>query len=458
MNQTNVTFNPKGTIRTTRVHEYHWSQLSWLGFILMHAILALVMNAYPMVSTIHALFTLLVGLYIVLTARGPRAVVWVTAYICGAEILWRMTKAGVFWEYGKYAVILLMVIALLRMRKIHGAGLPILYFILLIVSIPLTLFDLNVETARQAISFNLSGPLCLAVCVIFFTQTRLDHKDREILTWYLISPIIGIAALCVRGIITADELIFTPDSSFATSGGYGPNQVSAILGLGAMLLIIMAILERTAKKRWIPIGFALGLLTLSALTFSRGGLYNIAAALIVFIAFSIRSNRMRKTLIPVIIALTFIGAFVIFPQLNNFTGGMLEVRFSDTNTTGRLELMGAQIDVWKLSPIFGVGPGMSAFAAKDQLGMKLAAHTEYTRVLAEHGFFGFLSLILLLVMAGKSVLSAPKGLPQAWKASMVIWPLMVMTNAAMRYAAIGFIFGLAFIYWINGFEDRRQKE
>lgn len=451
MNNQPIPITNKVVPRLKEPGAYRWSQFVWLVFILLHVLLALAMNASRAVSTIHAILTLAVGLFVVLTARGPRQVTWVTAYICGAEILWRMTEASVFWEYGKYAIVLLMILSLFRMKKVTKAGLPILYFALLTISLPLTFFELNFENARQTVSFNLSGPLCLAVSVLFFYQVRLSWKDKEVLIWYLVAPIMGIAALCVRSIITAEELVFGTESSFTTSGGYGPNQVSAMLGLGALMLILLMIQEKVATKRWIPFLLALGLVTLSALTFSRGGLYNVAAALAAIAVFSLRSNRLRRVLIPILVVGAFIGAFILYPQLNELTEGMLKVRFSDTSTTGRLEIMQAEIKVWQEHLLVGVGPGMRSKYVQRYLGASVAAHTEYTRMLSEHGILGALSILLMLIMAAKAVIKAPNGLPQGWTAALVAWPLMEMTHAAMRISAIGFIFGLTVVLWqLNG--------
>lgn len=440
-----------------KIREYHWGQAQWLGFILLHIVLAMAMNAFRVVSTIHAILTLAIGLLVVITTRNPRQVAWVTAYICGAEILWRMTKAGVFWEYGKYAIVLLLIVALFRMRNITKAGFPILYFTFMLVSIPLTLFDLSLDAARQAISFNLSGPLCLAVSVIFFSQVKFKTKDRSIISWYLVAPIIGIASLCVRGIITAEELTFSTESMFTTSGGYGPNQVAAILGLGALVMIIMAIQERAPQRRWIPIILALALLTLSALTFSRGGLYNVAASILMIAVFSIQSRRLRRTFLPIFILAMVIGAVFIYPRLNDFTEGMLQIRFSDTDPTGRLDIAKTEIELWQDYPVFGVGPGMSAFHLVDELGKKVAAHTEYTRMLAEHGILGVLSAIVLLILSFKAILRDPSRQAQGISAAFVAWSLMEMAHAAMRLSAIGFTFGLAFIIWSPDQEDEPTK-
>jgi len=140
-----------------------------------------------------------------------------------------------------------------------------------------------------------------------------------------------------------------------------------------------------------------------------------------------------------------VSGFWIYPRLNDFTGGMVTNRFADTSTTNRMEIMQAEFDIWLQNPILGTGPGMGKFGRYEQLGFMTAAHTEYTRMAAEHGILGLLALVLLLVMVSRAVRTASPGLPQAWAVAMLAWPLMEMTHAAMRIAAIGFIFGLAMV-------------
>ncbi|MCK9246550.1 MAG: hypothetical protein M0P11_06305, partial [Anaerolineaceae bacterium] len=70
--------------------------------LLLHVGLAFLFRNFRIAATIHALLVLLLGLWTALTADNLVKVVPYAAYITGAELLWRMTRAGVFWEYGKY--------------------------------------------------------------------------------------------------------------------------------------------------------------------------------------------------------------------------------------------------------------------------------------------------------------------------------------------------------------------
>src|SRR5690242_13274041 len=87
----------------------------WGAVFVGHVVLALLMQRLPMFGLLHALGTVAIG--VLIAARRPlHETAYVVAYIAGSEVLWRMTRAGVFWEYGKYAVALVCLVALVRVR------------------------------------------------------------------------------------------------------------------------------------------------------------------------------------------------------------------------------------------------------------------------------------------------------------------------------------------------------
>src|ERR1700733_3146201 len=87
-----------------------------IAFVLGHVVLAMLMRAAPVIATVHAIACLLAGLLFAGTTRRIRNVSMVVAYFAGCEVLWRMTKAEVFWEFGKYSIVAVLLVALLRIR------------------------------------------------------------------------------------------------------------------------------------------------------------------------------------------------------------------------------------------------------------------------------------------------------------------------------------------------------
>lgn len=427
-----------------------------LLMVILHIVLALAMRSFTIFSTLHALIVFAIGAYIALTSKDIKAAIPIVGYITGAEVLWRMTRAGVFWEFGKYATIAILMLALLKKGKLKKSVLPLLFFIVLIPSVIFTIdaFGFS-ERARELISFNLSGPLAASICILFFSHVETNLEEIKTWIWLTVYPILGILTLAAYSTITATEIDFGSESVFVTSGGYGPNQVSAVLGLGAILLVMLAISEGKKIGRFWAILFALGLLVQSFLTFSRGGIYNFTISLGGAILHLLgKPNKFTKGIFILIVFLALMVVFII-PQLETFTGGMLSQRFLDTDLTSRESLFEADFKIFLENPVFGVGPGMAMYFRRG--ATYAAAHTEYSRILAEHGIGGALALLILAFLLVRSYFKAPDALTRAWVVALAGWPLVEMAHAAMRVVAISFMLGLAMVNWGKA-EDKTTNE
>ena len=78
--------------------------------------LAYLMRISFIVATVHALTILALGLWFILRDKQPFRLIYLTGYIAGADVLWRMTKAAVFWEFSKYLLCLLFILGMLKWR------------------------------------------------------------------------------------------------------------------------------------------------------------------------------------------------------------------------------------------------------------------------------------------------------------------------------------------------------
>jgi len=416
-------------------------------FIVLHIGLALLIDNFRFAATIHALLVFALGVWTALTSEDIREVIPYVAYIAGAEVLWRMSKAGVFWEFGKYAIIAILVLALIKNRKsLRQPGLPILYFLMFLPSIILTVDFLGwTNQAREFISFNLSGPLATAVCLLFFLQIKMDESLMTKTVWAMVYPIIGILTLAVYSTLTATTINFGSESVFVTSGGYGPNQVSALLGLGAFLLIMWMIQTNKKGGRFFSILLVLALVIQSFLTFSRGGVYNLvialAAALVILL---FKPTRFIRSFSVVFFLLLVVG-YLIFPQIEELTSGAFSQRFQDIDPISRVSIANEDLRLFYENPAFGVGPGMAYFAR----GIRTftSAHTEYTRTLAEHGVLGVFALLFLVIQMGVAFIKAPGVIERAWIVALAGWSAVEMAHAAMRIVAISLLLGLAVVSW-----------
>jgi O-antigen ligase len=419
--------------------------LGWVVFALLHIPLAYVLREYPFISTGYALLIVLVGLFFALSNRNPQRAVYVMAYIAGAEILWRMTDASVFWEFGKYATIAMIVLAVLTRRSFPRTASPILYFALLVPSIAITITTLSLGEARTQISFYLSGALALAACAWYFYSLPLAKHQIKNMFLLFIAPVYGIFYLAVSGTLSAPvEAFLSGESSVLTSGGYGPNQVSAILGLGALLALLYLLLLKPPVMLKIFLTVTIvAFITQAALTLSRGGVYIFGASALVAVFFIYRESRQRLYLTLFLLFFLVLGYFLL-PWLDQFTSGGLSARYADMSTTGRYELTQEELQIFLKNPIFGVGPGISAYLHA-MLGtqFRTASHNEFTRLLAEHGVFGLAALLLLVYMTIQNFRQASSHTERAMAAALIIWALATMGYTALRFVAPALMFGLS---------------
>lgn len=260
----------------------------------------------------------------------------------------------------------------------------------------------------------------------------------------VILPLLSVAVTTLFYAVSNEDIQFTGESNFATSGGFGPNQVSSMLGLGVFLALAGLVLFK--KRSRFGVYFAVSavfLAAMSVLTFSRGGIYNAIGGILVLTLFHFRDlSSGVKRLAPLLI-LFAVFVLVIFPYLDAFTGGALEERFEDTGTTNRWEIIEADLEVFMEQPIFGVGVGQSSDSRKRFLGFGAVSHTELTRLLSEHGIFGLGALFSLAMVVAINLLRPNSKSGKAFIAGAAAWSFLFMMNAGMRLAAPSFMLGIA---------------
>ena len=398
------------------------------------------------VATAHAGLTLVIGLWAALLSRKREHAIYAMAYVVGSEVLWRMANAQVFWEFGKYAVLAVALATVIRHGLFRHVGLPLTYFVLLLPSVVMPLANLNDLALQQTVSFYLSGPLALAVC--YWLGSNLQFSRDQVLQGclFLLGPVVSIATMALFSIVQAQEIFFGTSSNLQASGGYGPNQVSATLGLGMVAALLYAILEK--RDRWVKGLLALIITWLAAqclMTFSRTGLYLAVLSSFVGVMCLLRDQQARLKLIVAFVCIGS-GLYFVTPVLEDFTQGALSKRFTNINSTGRDQLVLQELDIWGQHLIFGVGPGLSGQYRTGELH-GLMAHTEYSRLLAEHGLFGLFAIILLIALGTQSVRHTRSPAQRALALSLLCWSLLFMLTSAMRTAAPAFLFGLTAIQW-----------
>ncbi len=431
-------------------------------FICLHLLMGPLFYDIRQLAVLHAVAVLAVGVWWAISPTKPiELIAYVGAYITGSEVLWRIARVSgpvLFYEYAKYLLVALIPIALVVRGRLQlkGQFAAIGYFMLLLPSMLIPLTELDLATAQADISFNLSGPLALMVSAVFFKHVDLSKLDRRRFLMALIGPTLCISSILVYLMITRDASFESAGSDKAHSAHFGPNQVSALLALGSLSALLLILEEGTSKGLKVFMFVAMSvMLVQSALTFSRGGLYMFIGASVVVMACLMKDARTRAKVVVLAAAMLIITDKVVIPRLDELTGGLIVQRFEDTRSSGRDELVATELEVWSQNPIFGVGPGQAMYH-RDVSVVYAAAHTEFTRVLAEHGIFGVGSLLLLGTMAVRSFKRKLHPSERALVVGGLVWSLMFMLTAGMRILAPSFLIGLCAATHLAHLANRRR--
>lgn len=423
-------------------------------FLSLHIPLAMGAELSPWISTVLGGLVLLFGLRAALVGRVSQ-VIYAVTYIGAAEVLWRMSRAYLPWEYSKYAIVAIIFVAVVvewsrgqEHRRLRS-GWPLLLFITLIPASLMAILYYDMAEARDMLSFNLSGYLALIAMGLYLWGRPVNRDTTVRMLLALIAPIVGITFLAIYYTVTdLDSLIFLGAANWVTSGNYGPNQVSNMMGLGALGGVMLYILiPRARGARVFVLLLAFAMLGQGLLTFSRGGIYSFALAVAVFGLHIMNTPRARRRFMLLFVLFGAILLAFVYPFLDDFTGGSLSERFSDLDTTGRLEAALTDMEVFADNPVLGVGVGRSIEFHDTINGISLAAHTEFTRLLAEHGLFGIFAIAILVWMLFNRYLANRPGLSRAMTAAFAVWAMSIMAHSALRLAVIPVTLALALVLW-----------
>ena len=139
---------------------------NYLFLIIIHVILGAAIFIAPFLSKIYGVLILLLGVYfIVKTSNKNNEVLMVAAYIVGAEVFLRMSGGALLYEFGKYGVMIFILIGMFY-SGFSKKAIPYWVFLLLLVpGILIATQTLNIDTdIRKEIVFNISGPVYFRNC------------------------------------------------------------------------------------------------------------------------------------------------------------------------------------------------------------------------------------------------------------------------------------------------------
>ena len=426
-----------------------------LSVVALHVLLALLMQRYSFVATIHVFVTVTCSLGIAAVSPRWEDALAACSYLCGCEVLWRATRANFFWEGTKYAICLVSLLIFIRHARKSTPMWPLLYFLLHLPAVIVTFFDVDIQQSRQLISGNISGPLTIGICCMAFGGREVDSASLSRVMLSYVGPVISLATIASMGTLSLDADSFGKSSNLEASGGYGPNQVAMTLALAGVLMFLIPLVEgRIGFKASICYALFIYLIAQSAMTFSRSGLYASALSLAVgsFLLFRLKKFRVMTT------AAILIGVFLaslVFPSLDEFTEGKLSDRFDNKSGTGREEIAKGDIEVGIRTFPWGAGIGQGRIMRGELTGEGRMSHTEYARLFAEHSLFGLCALACLGYALILRLFHPNLGISLAWSGTMITFALLFMLVSATRLAIPGLTLALGLLI-VKG--DQRLRE
>ncbi|MGJ5640622.1 O-antigen ligase family protein [Formosa sp. S-31] len=437
--------------------KYHFTNDLYVALVVLHLVLGGCIYGIPGFSKLY--FTVVCFYFIFKIIVAPQAdkVMWVLfgcAYLSAAESLFRMTGGGLFYEFSKYYIILLVLLGMFY-TGVSGKSYP--YFIYLILLLPSVLvasinlgFDLNFRTS---VAFVLSGPVCLGASALYCYDKKINQEQLLQVVACMSFPILAMMVYLFLYNPSIKEVLSGTGSNHAASGGFGPNQVSTLLGLGMVALIVRFFMKSPSVFLKGLNLILLALLTYRALiTFSRGGVIAavmmIAGFLVVLYAQS-RFKRRQQIIFSFVLLLA--GVLLTWSITKNQTNGLIENRYVNKDalgrekedlSTGRVDLFVREFEGFINHPFLGVGASVMKQVRLEEEGNIVASHNEVSRILSEHGMLGVM-ILLILIIKPLSFRGQHKGNVMFY-AFLIFW-FATINHSSMRIAAPGFIYGLALL-------------
>ncbi|QED37739.1 O-antigen ligase family protein [Antarcticibacterium arcticum] len=384
------------------------------------------------------------------------------AYIAGAEVFFRMNGSMVFYETGKYAVIFFLIIGMF-FKGTSTKTVPYwIYLLILIPGIIVASFTLDYDVVfRKAIAFNLSGPVSLGVSALYCYYKKITAVQFNYILMMLLMPLITTMAYLYFYTPSIGEVLMSgTNSNYAASGGYGPNQISTIMGLGAFILCTRLFVIKDSAINVVDF-VLMGLMGYRAIvTFSRGGVITAIICILVFLLFYyIKQSRQERKKLFVKFTLLFAAICFIWIYTATKTQGLITYRYTNKNaagqletdiTTGRAELIVTELQGFYNNPVMGIGVGKGKKFRSEEAGRDTASHNEISRLLSEHGLLGIVAVLILIFVP---IIFWAKFKNNYYFLAFVAFWFLTVNHSAMRIALPGLVYGLALLYIVDEKKD-----
>lgn len=430
----------------------------YLKMLILHFGYGFLIYLFPFLAKI-ILFGIIASFLFIIIDRKNRGneALMAAAYLAGGEVFFRQTSAVIFYETGKYAVIIFLVIGMF-FKGASSKTVPFwIYLLILFPGVVMVTFTMSYDFEfRKQVAFNLAGPVCLGVSALYCYYKKIKKEDFQRVLVMLLMPVIAQAVYLLFYTPSLDDVMISFSGNYAATGGFGPNQISTIMGLAVFLLSTRLFTIKNLKINIIDAVLLLMVGYRGVVSFSRGGIVTAILCVIAFLMFYYFKQN-GKTIKK--LNLKIIGVLIIFISVWMFsslkTGGLIGNRYTNRNamgqmeddiTTGRVELIETELTAFYHHPITGIGVGKGKEYREEQLGIGIASHNELSRLLAEHGILGIFALCILIFVP---ITFWFKFKNNYYFLAFVVFWFMTINHSAMRIALPAFVYGLALLYIVD---------
>lgn len=423
-----------------------------------------VLSSFTKIILIIWLYIVILWFLFKILAKVANKELYLIAMICyigSFDVIGRMARASpmIPYELSKYMLPPLLVWGLIMSKKRWNTG-----FTMLALILPAFFYDVSGVATWDNLIFYGLGPITLSLSVAYFYGKKISMDFMMVCLRMCFYTSLMSLSFAFFKTPSYDKIEFTLSANFDTTGGFGSNQVANVLGLGAFIVFIKLMINKTVSGNRVIDVSILGVFLLQALlTFSRGGVFNAFAGAISFIFFlpkfttlsqGLKINRGRLISFLIIIGILGYGIFLF---VDNVTGNKLSLRYSgetyttqvgvkqksvSTFTTTRYDIMLSEFEIWKDHLIIGTGMGASQHLRPNYYASSISSHTEFSRLLAEHGIFGLLFLVTWLSIYF-TIIKRNKEINKSLLISLFVISFFTSTHSAMRVFITPLFAGLA---------------
>jgi hypothetical protein len=441
--------------------------VSQVAFHILLGVILFLFTPFAKVYFIIVVVYFLIKIFTCPNSKRVEEILFACAYISGSEVLFRMTKGAISYEACKYLVIMFVLIGLF-FKGINSGAYP--YFFFLIALVPAIIVASKTlgyqSDFRRSIAFVLSGPVCLGLATLFTYDKKITNEKILKVLLYLGLPSITMTTYLFLYNPTIRDTLSGTASNAATSGGFGPNQVSTALGLGIFAIVVRLFMKSpTIFLKVLNLVILGGMAFRGIVTFSRGGIY---AAIIISLAFLVivflKSSEQKKSNMVVTFVVFMMAISVTWVISSNQTRGLIDKRYANEDslgrdkgdiTTGRLALFEEEMEGFLSNPFFGVGASRIKDIRLEEKGLKVPSHNEVGRLLSEHGILGIIILLILIIKP--LVYRANNKKSFYFYAFFGFW-FATINHSGMRIAAPAFLYALCLLNITNEKSPVHRKQ